>query len=194
MTVHTALAAVVATICVAAPTRAFAQRFPFERTIALDATGVLDVTTIRGTIDVVAGGPGRVVISGTVTVRVGWNVPTNAETLARQVAGAPPIDRIGNTIRLGMPSDPAALRAVIVAYQVRVPPNTDVQTTSESGATTIRGVGGTVRVQTQSSTIELESLAGAVEGDQPSVGAALDPVRREPRRIRLGALRGRGDR
>ena len=169
-----------AVISLLAPALAFAQRLPFERTLILvDAPLILDVTTIRGAIVIVAGDPGRVVITGTVTVRVGWDVPANAEALARQVAAAPPIEQIATTLRLGMPSDPAALRAVTVAYQVRVPANTKVHTTSESGATTVRGVTGSVSVRTQSAGIELASLAGPVEVNTGSGAVALHEVKGE---------------
>lgn len=172
------LTAAFATISLVAPALAFAQRLPFERTLVFaDGPVILDVTTIRGAIAVVGGEPGRVVITGTVTVRVGWDVPANAETLARQVAAAPPIEQIANTLRLGMPSDPAALRAVTVAYQVRVPVNTSVHTTSESGATTVRGVAGAVEVRTQSAAIELASIAGPVEVSTGSGSIALHEVK-----------------
>jgi hypothetical protein len=156
------VAAVFGAMCLAGAAPASAQRFPFEQTIAVDQPVILDAETVRGKIDVVAGEPGRVVIAGTVTVRVGWDVPLNAEALAKQVASAPPIVRSGNTIRLGIPTDPAALRAVTIAYQVRVPVTTEVHTTSESGATTVRGVSGAVEVRTQSAAIDLASLSGAV--------------------------------
>jgi photosystem II stability/assembly factor-like uncharacterized protein len=83
--------AVVAVLCAAAPSLAFAQRFSFERTIQTTGPTRLDVITDRGKIEVIAGRPGRVVVEGAASVRVGWNVPSNAVELARQVAAAPPI-------------------------------------------------------------------------------------------------------
>jgi hypothetical protein len=171
------LAAGFGIICLTGPVQAFAQRFPFEQTVTVDGPVILDATTIRGRIDVVAGEPGRVVIAGTVTVRVGWDVPANAEALARQVASAPPIERVGKTIRLDSPSDPAALRAVTVSYQVRVPVDTEAHTTSESGATTVRGLSGAVLVRTQSAAIDLGSLAGPVEVTTGSGAVTVQDVR-----------------
>ena len=132
----------------ASPARA--QRFPFERSFEVTAPSALDVSTIRGKIEVTAGEPGRIVVVGTATVRVDWNVPANAADLARHVADNPPIQREGQTVRLRPPSEPAELRAVTVSYQVRVPPETEVAVTSESGATTVRGVARGLVIRTQS--------------------------------------------
>ena len=104
---------------------ALAQRFPFERSFDVTGPSALDVSTIRGKIDVTVGEPGRIVVVGTATVRVDWNVPSNAADLARKVAANPPIQLEGQTLRLRPPSDPADQRAVTVSYQVRVPPDTD---------------------------------------------------------------------
>lgn len=139
---------------------AFAQRTVFERGFDVASAVTLDVTTVRGKIEVIAGEPGRIVVTGTATVRVGWDVPLNAGELARQVAAAPPVARDGNTVRLSPPADGAARRAVTVSYQVRVPPATRLTATSESGATTVRGLTGHVTVRTQSGAIDLGSLAG----------------------------------
>jgi DUF4097 and DUF4098 domain-containing protein YvlB len=114
-------------------------------------------------IEVVAGRPGRIVVEGAATVRVGWNVPANAVELAKQVAAAPPIEHADQTVRLRLPSDPDAQRAVIMSYRVEVPPGTEVRTRTDSGSTTIRGVDGTVDVRTQSSFIDVADISGATQ-------------------------------
>ena len=63
-------------VAIAAP--AAAQRVPFERTYEVGANAVLDVSTVRGRIEVTGGETDRVTVAGTTTVRVGWNVPANA--------------------------------------------------------------------------------------------------------------------
>jgi DUF4097 and DUF4098 domain-containing protein YvlB len=168
-----AVAVFVAVSTLSASTAA-AQRFPFERTFQTPVPSKLDVSTLRGKIEVLAGDPGRIVVSGTVTVRVGWDVPVNAVELARQVAAAPPIDHSSDTLRLQRPSDDAAQRAVVVAYVVRVPPGTDVKTVTGSGATRIEGVTGSVDVRTQSSSIDLRSLGGAAAVETGSGVVTVD--------------------
>src|SRR5262245_37892219 len=89
--------------CSATP--ALAQRFPFEQRFDARDAAMLDVSTVRGQIHVEVGPPGQVVVAGTVTVRVGWNVPTNAVEIARRLASRPPIEHAGNTFRLRPPTD-----------------------------------------------------------------------------------------
>ena len=169
-------AALVAAVCTLNPSLALAQRFDFERSFPAPGLSKLDASTVRGKIEIVAGEPGRVVVTGTATVRVGWDVPANAVDLARQVAAAPPIEQAGATVRLRTPSDRAARQAVTVSYQVRVPPDTEVQTTSESGATSVRGVGAAVDVRTQSGAIQLHSLAGIVTVSTGSGAVTADAI------------------
>jgi len=148
-----------ATLVIAAP--AAAQTLPFERTFDADGPARLDVSTIRGKIDVSAGDERRIVVSGGVTIRMGWDVPANASALARAVADHPPIERDGSTIRLRPPSGADERRAVTVSYRVRVPRGTSVVSVSDSGATAIRDVTGSVDVRTQSGAIEVKQVGGA---------------------------------
>lgn len=168
------ISSLVVALSLAAATPALAQRFPFERTFDVNGASTLDVSTIRGKIDVIAGDPGRIVIDGTATVRVNWNVPPNAVDLAKQVATNPPIQRDGQTIKLRPPSDPEFQRAVTVAYQVKVPPNTQVVTSSDSGETTVRSVTGPVSVRTQSGAIELAQLGVKTEVTTGSGSVTVD--------------------
>jgi DUF4097 and DUF4098 domain-containing protein YvlB len=159
------------TLVIAAP--AAAQRFAFERTYDVGSSPVIDVTTTRGKINVRVGDPGKVVVSGAATVRVGLTVPTNAVDLARKTAATPPIDRNGDRLRLRAVSDPAEDRAMTVNYDLRVPPNTRVNMVSNSGAIDVRDVAGHVEVRTQSSAISLLDL-GSADVDTGSGAVRLD--------------------
>lgn len=159
-----------------APAAAYAQRFSFERSFDVKDPSTVDVSTLRGKIDIVAGEAGRIVVAGEATVRVGWDVPANALELARQVAAAPPIEREGQTIRLRRPSDEASQRAVTVSYRIRVPRSTEIRSISDSGATSVRGVDARVDVRTQSATIDLSSLSGQVTASSGSGAVTADRV------------------
>lgn len=162
------------TLGFAAP--ALAQRLPFERPYDVTGRITLDVSTMRGRIDVTAGEAHRVVIGGAATVRIGWDVPADALEIAKRIAANPPIERSGNTFRLRPPADRTDQKAVTVSYQVQVPPDTEVIAVSDSGATTIRKVGGRVSVRTQSASIELHELGGAVTVNTGSGAVAVDGV------------------
>ena len=150
---------------------AFAQRIPFERSFELNTPAVVvDVSTLRGKIEIGVGVARRVVVRGEVTVRADWAVPADAPDLARRLANDPPTSREGKTIRLRPPSDRTVQRAVTVSYRVEVPPDTEIVSVSDSGATTIRDVRGAVTVRTGSGAIQLYAL-GASVGVQTGSGA-----------------------
>jgi hypothetical protein len=168
--------AVVLGIALATASPALAQRLPFERTFELSEPSVLDVSTIRGKIDITVGERGRIVIGGDVTVRVDWDVPANAVDLARRVAASPPIERDGKTLRLRPPSGAAERRAVTVSYRVQVPPDTELLAVSDSGATSVGGVSGPVVVRTESGAIELTRLGGTAGVTSGSGSVIVDGI------------------
>jgi hypothetical protein len=139
---------------------ALAQRLPFQK--SFDAAGVttLDVSTIRGKINVVSGETDRIQIGGAVTIRIGIDVPENPLEIAQRIAANPPIERGGDTIRLRPPADARDRKAVTVNYDVRVPANTRILTVSDSGETTLAGLTGAVDVRTQSGAIALQRVGG----------------------------------
>ena len=162
MRVHLILIGVVtASLAIARP--ALAQRFSFERSFDVTEPAALDVSTIRGKIDVTTGAAGKIVVTGTVTVRVAWDVPANAVEIAKRIAASPPVQGDPQTVTLRAPADATERRAVTVAYSVQVPATTRVLASSQSGATSVRGVRGPVTVRTQSGAIDLAQLGGATE-------------------------------
>lgn len=163
-----------AALAVAQP--AAAQRFAFERSYDVASSPVVDVSTTRGTINVRVGEPGRVIVSGAATVRVGLTVPLNAIELARKVAEKPPIEQSGDRLRLRSPRDPDENRAMTVNYDVRVPPDARVIAVSDSGAIDVRDVSGHVEARTQSSPIALGDLGGPADVDTGSGAVTIDRV------------------
>ena len=159
-----------------APAAAFAQHFRFERTIAVDGSTKLDISTVRGAIRVTGGDPGLIVIRGHVTARFPWNVFAGGVATARQVAAAPPITQEGRTISLGTRSNPAEERPIIVEYDVRVPPDTVVIAESDSGAITVHRVSGTVDIRTHSSAIDVMEIDGSVSVRTGSGAVVVDGV------------------
>ena len=155
---------------------AFAQRVAFERSYTVGTTPTLDVTTIRGKIDVSVGTEDRVEVRGSATVRVGLTSPADAYELVKRVAANPPIQQEGNTIRLRPPTTPEEQRAMTVAYTVSVPRGTIVRSNSDSGETTIAGVAGRVSIRTQSASISVRDLAGDTDVTTQSGEVTADGV------------------
>src|SRR5688572_21756326 len=112
-------AILLATLSIAAP--AAAQRFAFERSYDVGQTLVIDVSTTRGKIHVRTGEPGRVVVTGAATVRIGLMAPSDAVERARRVAERPPIEQNGDRLQLRAPMDPDDSRAMTVTTTCACP-------------------------------------------------------------------------
>ena len=168
-------------ICLAAvlaltATDAAAQRFHFDRSFNAAPGSVVDISTLRGAIEVSGGSAGQVAIKGTTTVRIGFNVPVNAVELARRVAANPPVRQDGSTITLTPPTSDEEQRAMTVSYRVTVPPGVEVRTSTDSGATAITGVSANVTVNTQSGATDLSRLGGSAEVNGSSGAVRVDDV------------------
>ena len=161
-------------LAIAAP--AAAQRFSFERSFDVPSRVTLDVSTLGGKIEVGAGAPGRVVVKGTATVRVAFDVPANAAQLAQRIADSPPIERDGDVIRLHPPTDPAERRAATVAYDVTVPPGTRVSANSISGAITMSGLSSAMSAQTQSGAISITNIDASADVSSGSGAVTVSGV------------------
>ena len=155
---------------------ASAQRVEFERSYTVGASPTIDVTTIRGKIEVSVGTADRIAVRGSATVRWGLSSPAEAYELVKKVAANPPIQQEGDTITLRPPSAPEEQRAMTVAYEVTVPRGTVVRTNSDSGETTIAGVSGRVSIRTESAAISVRDLGGDTDVTTQSGAVNADSV------------------
>lgn len=155
------------------PTAVRAQTFTFDRAFPADTSSSLEVSTERGKITVRAGTGPDIVVTGRVTVRLGWNVPEDAVALARAAAAQPPVEQAGTVVRLHRPADARTRDAVTIAYEVQVPPHVRVTSTSGSGETRVTGITAAVSVTTQSGTIGLSDL-DSVQVDSGSGSVEID--------------------
>jgi hypothetical protein len=176
MRISASVCAVAAALLLAGASPSIAQRVAFERSYQVDTAPVLDVSTIRGKIDVSVGDADRIVVRGTATVRWGMSVPATAYELVKRVAADPPIQQEGNIVRLRPPSGAEEQRSMTVAYDVLVPRGTIVTTNSDSGATTVSGVLGRVSIRTNSAAITVRDLGGEAEVATGSGDVDVDTV------------------
>jgi len=167
---------VTAALMLAVANPSSAQRVEFERSYTVTDAPVLDISTIRGKIDVSGGQTDRIAVRGTATVRYGLSVPAAAYDLVKRVAADPPIRQEGNTLRLRPPSGADEQRAMTVAYAVSVPPGTVVKANSDSGETTISGVSGRVSIRTESAAIMIRDLGGAADVTTASGSVEADSI------------------
>jgi hypothetical protein len=163
----------VALTSLALPGTVLAQRATFERTF--DVTdAALNVSTTQGQVDVRGGSASRVVVRGTVSVRVGWDVPANAVDLVRAVADHPPVMLDGRTVTVEPPKDANERKAVTIAYVIEVPSSTTVDIATQSGATSVSGISGALTARTQSGALTLRGLGGATTVTSQSGAVTVD--------------------
>ena len=179
-------------------TPAWCQTYTFERAFPAGAAARLDISTHRGHIVVTASDDGRIVVSGTVTVRrSGINLPLNAGELAAGASEHPPVQLRGTTLEIRPPGDPLVDRAVTVDYDIRMPPPLPIVAVSDSGNVTIKDHAGALSVRTQSGaidatvseagvTLEATSDSGAIDVDAGLIDGTIDKSR-----VR-GTVRGGG--
>ena len=109
------------------------------------------------------GASSQITVKGTVTVRVGVNVPANAMDLARRAADTPEIEHTGDVVRLRPPADADTRRAATVSYEIKVPAGTPVVVVTDSGEVTLDGAVGALSVKSSSAAISLAHLGGKAE-------------------------------
>ena len=159
----------------ALPGAALAQRATFERTFDV-SNGAVDVSTTQGAVDVRAGTGSRIVVKGSVAVRLGWDVPANAAALVRAVADHPPVAQDGQTVRVQPPTDADERRAVTISYVIEVPAPTSVRLATQSGAASVSGVAGSVNLTTQSGATHISDVTGAVHVTTQSAALTLRTI------------------
>ncbi|HTV01702.1 MAG TPA: DUF4097 family beta strand repeat-containing protein [Luteitalea sp.] len=153
--------AVAAALLVAVPALVAAQPLTFEKSLNVGASPSLDVSTGSGSVTVQSASGNTIRVKGTVEIRRGSNVPSNAMELARQLVASPPITQAGDVVTVGKNLDEATRRAVSVSYVVTVPAATTVAANSGSGSVTVTGVNGAVKANSGSGDV----LASAIGGD-----------------------------
>ena len=154
--------AIAASLLAIAPALASAQPLTFEKTVTVGASPSLDVSTGSGEVVVQAGTGNAMVIKGTVKVRTGWNVPSNAAELAQRLVANPPISQNGDLVTVGKIADEDTRRAVSVSYNVTVPAPTAVQANSGSGSVSVTGVSGAVKANSGSGSVSAAGIGGDV--------------------------------
>jgi DUF4097 and DUF4098 domain-containing protein YvlB len=155
--------AIAAALLVTIPALVSAQSLTFEKSVTVGASPSLDVSTGSGSVTVQAGSGNTMVIKGTVKVRTGSNVPSNAADLAQRLVANPPITQSGDAVTVGKIIDEDTRRAVSVSYQITVPGATAVQANSGSGSVSVTGVSGAVKANSGSGSVMAAGIGGYVE-------------------------------
>jgi DUF4097 and DUF4098 domain-containing protein YvlB len=125
----------------------------FDRTLAVNGSISLDVTTGSGDIVVKTGSSNQVVVHGRVHANIGWLFGGSDDSAIQKVQSNPPIEQSGNSIRIGYNLPDDVKRHVSIDYEITVPADTTLQAHSGSGNVGVEGVRSAVELETGSGDI-----------------------------------------
>ena len=146
-----------------APAFALAAEANFDRTLNVNGSVSVDVSTGSGYIHISPGSDNQVHIVGHVKAgHGGWFSGGSPEERVRQVADHPPIEQTGNSIRIGKQQHDF-LQNISIDYDITMPRSTQLEASSGSGNLRIEGITGGVKANTGSGDIETSSIGGYVQ-------------------------------
>jgi DUF4097 and DUF4098 domain-containing protein YvlB len=131
----------------------------FDRSLKVDGTVQLEVTTGSGDVHITTGEPGEVRIHGEIRAR-GWSGGDSREKL-RDIQANPPVSQENNMVRVGG----IGRRAdnVSIDYRIEVPPNTGLRSVSGSGDVDVKGISGPATFTAGSGNITASSVGNDVQ-------------------------------
>ncbi len=146
-----AIAAAVLAVATALP--ALASEATFERNLSVNGRVELSVSTGSGNVHLTHGPGNQVHIFG--RVKSNWG----SEDRVREVAANPPIEQVGNIIKIGHRQN---LHNISIDYEIQAPADSYLEANSGSGEITDDGVGENPKLGTGSGNIHATGLQGAM--------------------------------
>jgi len=135
----------------------------FERTLQVNGTVELEVSSGSGNINVHQGGAGSVSVTAKIHANSGtsWLFGSgNIEERIHKIEQNPPIVQTGNIIRIGRIEDRDLTRNISIDYDVTVPPQTKLTSHTGSGDQTISGLQLPMTAKTGSGNITVDRISG----------------------------------
>ena len=137
----------------------------FERTLAVSGPVRLDVRSDPGGVNIMAGSSTAVRVRALIKPLYGRLDLDVAETNIRALEKNPPIEQVGNSIRIGYVKDASLLRAVSIHFEIEVPLVTEVRVYTESGGIRIDGITGPAVATTVSGRTEISNVRSAIDAN-----------------------------
>ena len=133
----------------------------FEKTLQVNGTVELEVTSGSGNITVHQGGAGSVSVSAKIHANSGsWLFGGgNVEERIQRIQQNPPVVQQGNSIHIGKIEDRELTRNISIDYDVTVPPQTRLTSNSGSGDLTLSGLELPLTAKTGSGNVTVERIS-----------------------------------
>ncbi len=181
MTMTAMRAAALTAATLAIPALALASDGTFDKTLSVNGSVQLEVSTGSGYVHVNPGSDNQVHIIGHVHANHGW-MGGNSDDQVKHVVDNPPIQQSGNTIRVGEMHE-SWLNHVSIDYDITAPKNTHLKAESGSGDLKAVSMNGGVRLETGSGSVNGDDLGG---DSYLQTGSGRHPRQFQQRRQRDG--------
>jgi DUF4097 and DUF4098 domain-containing protein YvlB len=130
----------------------------FDKTLSVNGTPEVYVSTGSGYVHVSPGSDNQIHIIGHVHANHGW-FGGSAEEAVKQAIANPPIQQSGNSVRIGGKRE-SWFEHVSIDYDITAPKSTRLKAESGSGDVKIASIQGGSRLETGSGVISAEDAAG----------------------------------
>lgn len=139
------------------------QSRTFDRTLSVTGEVDLDVVSNPGGVTITTGSASSVRVRAVIKPLYGAVDLGLADANIRALEQNPPIEQLGNRIRIGYAGNPEILRAVSIHFDIETPRETHVHAHTTSGGIRVDGITGPVVADSSSGRIEMSNIATAVE-------------------------------
>ncbi len=156
----------------------------FDRTLNITGTVELDAKSDRGGVYITVGSTATVRIRAIIKAVYGRLDLDLAEANIRALEKNPPIEQIGNRIRIGYPKDPSLMRGVSMRLEIETPPATQIRAQTVSGGIRIDGILGSLTTETISGRTEIKAAGGPIRAESRSGAIQIGQATPAPIRAR----------
>jgi hypothetical protein len=154
--------ALTAAILTLAASAAFAAGRDFDRTLNVNATPNVSISTGSGYIHVRPGSDSQVHVIGHVRPSNSW-FNKDSESRVQQIVNNPPISQSGNSITIGVDHPSDLYRNIGIDYDVTLPRASSIRAGSGSGDVDIQDAGSYLKAESGSGTVHAQGIHGAAD-------------------------------
>jgi len=141
----------------------------FDRTLNVSGPLDFEVSTGSGSIDIRRGAANVVEIHGRIQAGNGWwRSGRDGNEIVRRLETNPPIEQLGQLIRVGRITDRDAQQNVSISYEIVLPAQANVRANTGSGRQSVDGVDGNVKTNTGSGSLTLRNIRGDLDASTGS--------------------------
>jgi hypothetical protein len=168
----------------------------FDRTLPVSGPVDIDVRSDPGGVAITTGSSTSVRVHAVIKPLFGRLDLDLAEANIRALEKNPPIEQMGNRIRIGYVKDQALLSGVTIHFEIETPSLTVAHAYTASGGISIDGITGPVEASTASGRIEISNVASEIKTTGHSSAVVIRNagghvfVRTQSGGIQLTSIRG----